>query len=75
MSDSTFVRTMLALRTLPVGIITDPAGRMRQRDSILAAHGVTAAQMESTAVRLATDPVKASRIWQAIENPVVPPPP
>ena len=67
MSDSTFVRTMVALRKLPVGF--NDAGRERQRDSILAAFGVTGAQLESTAVRLADDPVRASEIWRAIENP------
>lgn len=69
MTDSTFVRTMVALRQLPVGS-TDPTMRGRQRDSILTKFGVTSAQMESTAVRLATDPNRAAAIWQAIENPV-----
>ncbi|NUQ11785.1 MAG: hypothetical protein HUU26_05565 [Gemmatimonadaceae bacterium] len=69
MSDSTFVRTMVALRQLPVGT-TDQLGRARKRDSILAAFGVTGAQVESTAVRLASDPARAALIWQAIENPV-----
>ena len=69
MSDSTFVQTMVALRTLPVGNNIDRAVRDRARDSILTAHGVTAAQVESTAVRLANDPARASDIWRAIENP------
>jgi hypothetical protein len=69
MSDSTFVQTMVALRKLPVGSNIDRATRDRSRDSILAAHGVTAAQVESTAVRLANDPARASDIWRAIENP------
>jgi hypothetical protein len=75
MSDSTFVRTMVALRTLPVGMIADPAARARQRDSILTANGVTAAQVESTAVRLANDPERAAGIWRAIEQPTVSSPP
>jgi hypothetical protein len=67
MSDSTFVRTMIALRKLPVGAI-DSAGRMRQRDSVLRTFGVTAAAVESTAVRLAGDPARAAVVWRAIEN-------
>lgn len=68
MSDSTFVRTMVALRKLPVGQ-PDTTLRVRQRDSILKAFGVTAAQIESTTVRLAGDPVRALEVWRAIENP------
>lgn len=75
MSDSTFVRTMVALRKLPVGMIADPAARARQRDSILTAYGVTGAQVESTAVRLANDPARAAAIWRAIEQPTVSSPP
>lgn len=69
MSDSTFVRTMVALRQLPVGS-TDPVQRSLRRDSVLTKFGVTGAQLESTAVRLASDPTRAAQIWQAIENPV-----
>lgn len=69
MSDSTFVQTMVALRKLPIGNSIDQAVRDRARDSILRVHGVTAAQVESTAVRLANDPARASDIWRAIENP------
>ena len=68
MSDSTYVRTMVALRKLPVGQ-PDTTSRVRQRDSILKTFGVTVAQIESTTVRLAGDPVRALAIWRAIENP------
>ena len=68
MSDSTYVRTMVALRTLPVGQ-PDTTLRVRQRDSILKAFGVTAAQIESTTARLSVDPVRALAIFRAIENP------
>ena len=67
MSDSTFVQTMVALRTLPVAP-PDPAARARQRDSVLTKFGVTAAQVESTAVRLAGDPARAADVWRAIES-------
>ena len=76
MSDSTFVRTMVALRQLPVGAGIDVASRNQKVDSILRTFGVKAAQIESTAVRLSNDPVRASDIWRAIENaPRVGPPP
>jgi len=68
MSDSTFVRTMIELRKLPVSP-ADPALRAQRRDSILNSIGVTATQVESTAVRLANDPALAARIWRAIEAP------
>lgn len=74
MSDSTFVRTMVALRRLPIGV-TDTVARARQRDSVLKVFGVTAAQVESTALRLAADPERAAGIWRAIENPSTKPPP
>jgi len=74
MSDSTYVRTMIALRKLPI-VSGDSAGRARQRDSILAAFGVTSAQLESTAVRLSRDPERAAAIWRAIENPTTSSPP
>jgi hypothetical protein len=60
---------MVDLRKLPIGDAIDVATRNRERDAILRRHGVTAAQVESTAVRLANDPALASDIWRAIENP------
>ena len=74
MSDSTYIRTMVALRKLPVGP-ADTVARARQRDSILKAFGVTAAQLESVAVRLSNDPARAAVIFRAIENPSVSSPP
>ena len=74
MSDSTFINTMVALRKLPVGP-GDTVVRARQRDSILQAFGVTAAQLESVAVRLANDPARAAVIFRAIENPSTASPP
>ena len=73
MSDSTYVRTMVALRRLPVGTV-DSASRAQQRDSILRSFDVTAAQVESTSVRLANYPARAAEIWRAIEQaPTTPP--
>lgn len=74
MSDSTYIRTMVALRRLPIGAV-DTVSRARQRDSVLRVYGVTAAQLESVAVRLAEDPARAAVIFRAIENPTVSSPP
>jgi hypothetical protein len=74
MSDSTFVRTMVALRNLTIGP-ADTAARARQRDSVLRVFGVTAAQVESTALRLSNDPERAAAIWRAIEIPSTSSPP
>jgi hypothetical protein len=72
MSDSTFVQTIVELRKLPVGVGIDVATRNRQRDSILREFGVTAAQLESTTIRLANDPARAAEIWREIESPTPP---
>lgn len=74
MSDSTYVRTMIALRKLPIGL-ADTTERVRQRDSILRAMGVTATELEAIAIRLSDDPARASEIFRAIENPTAPVPP
>lgn len=73
MSDSTFVHVMKDLRELPVGAV-DETRRNASRDSILAKYDVTAAEMESTAVRLAADPQRAADIWRAVEATVLTPP-
>jgi len=73
MSDSTYVRTMVALRKLPVGTV-DSVNRARQTDSVVKSFGVTAAQVESTSVRLSNDPARAAEIWRAIENAKTSPP-
>ncbi|HSA56428.1 MAG TPA: hypothetical protein VLE53_12045 [Gemmatimonadaceae bacterium] len=66
-SDSTFARTMIALRRLPLATGGDTTARTAARDSILRAHGVTAAQLESAAVRLASQPDRAANLWRVIE--------
>jgi hypothetical protein len=68
MSDSTYIRTMIELRTLPIGTI-DSVTRARRADSILRAFGVTAEELEAIAVRLSEDPTRAAAIFRAIENP------
>jgi hypothetical protein len=67
-SDSTFVRTMIALRQLPTGSSLDTVARARSRDSILQAHAVTADQLEAAAARLADQPERAARLWRVIES-------
>jgi hypothetical protein len=74
MSDSTYIKTMVALRQLPIGM-ADTTFRARQRDSILRAMGVTAAELEAIAIRLSEDPARAAVIFRAIENPTLSSPP
>ena len=73
MSDSTYVRTMAALRRLPLGL--DSVSRARQRDAVLQSFGVTAKDLEAIAVRLAEDPARAANVFRAIENSTVGTPP
>ena len=74
MSDSTYIRTMVELRKLPIGTI-DSVTRARQADSILRAFGVTAEELETIASRLSEDPTRAAAIFRAIENPPTSSPP
>lgn len=74
MSDSTYIKTMVELRKLPIGI-ADTTSRARQRDSILRVMGVTAVELETIAIRLSADPARAAVIVRAIENPAPGPPP
>lgn len=69
MSDSTYVKTMAALRRLPLSI--DSVSRARQRDAVLQSFGVTAKDLEAIAVRLAEDPARAANVFRAIENSTV----
>ena len=66
-SDSTFTRAMIALRRLPLATSGDTTARAAARDSILRAHGISGAQLESAAVRLADDPDRAASLWRVIE--------
>lgn len=66
-SDSTFARTMIALRRLPLATTGDTIARVAARDSILRAHGITGSQLESAAVRLADQPDRAANLWRVIE--------
>jgi hypothetical protein len=74
MSDSTFVHVMVELRKLPVGATGNMTVRTQRRDSILRSFGVTAEDVESTAVELSRDPQRAADIWRAIESTIFTPP-
>ena len=74
MSDSTYIRTMVELRKLPI-VTIDSATRARKADSILRAFGVTAEELEAIAIRLSEDPARAGPILRAIENPTLNSPP
>lgn len=74
MSDSTYIRTMVELRKLPI-VTIDSATRARKADSILRAFGVTAGELEAIAMRLSEDPARAAAIFRAIENPTISSPP
>ena len=67
-SEAKFVTVMAALqrvRDLP-GL--DSAKRAVSRDSILQSQGLTAAQLEAAAAKLAQSPARAQTVWQAIER-------
>lgn len=67
MSESTYVQVMVELRKLPLSPTGDTLDRGRQRDSILQSLGLSAAELESAAVRLSNQPQRAARLWRAIE--------
>ena len=73
MSDSTYIKTMVSLRRLPLG--KDSLSRARQRDSVLREFGITAKDLEAISSRLAADPELAATVYRAIENTPVSPPP
>ncbi|HEX7123707.1 MAG TPA: hypothetical protein VF178_15125 [Gemmatimonadaceae bacterium] len=66
-SESTYVRAMVELRKVPLSVTGDTLERARVRDSILQSLGVTAADLESAAVQLSTQPERAARLWRVIE--------
>lgn len=80
-TDSTYVRAMIALRRLPMGPFEDSTPRIRMRDSVLRSFGLTAGQLESASAALAEQPQRAAALWQKIEiggsdpAPATPPPP
>lgn len=67
-SDSTFVRTVLALRRVPLVAGPDSGRRSAMRDSIMRAHHVTPAQLERAARELAAQPSHAQKVWMQIDT-------
>lgn len=70
-SDSTFVRTMVALRKLELDQSVDSATLDSARRVVLRRHGVTVNQLETKARALAGDAQHASDVWRAIDRGLV----
>ena len=67
-SDTKFVAVMAELKRVRDLPGLDSGRRALKRDSILQSQGLTAAQLESAARRLAQNPARAQTVWQAIER-------
>ena len=66
--DSTFVRTMAALRQVQGDSTIGDAVRRVRRDSVLKRNRVTADQLERAARALADDPPRAEALFQAVNR-------
>ena len=67
-SDSTFVTVMAELKRVHDAPGVDSSHRAARRDSILQRRGLTSAQLEAAAKRLAENPTRAQTVWQAVER-------
>lgn len=67
-SDSTFVAVMAELKRVRDAPGVDSGHRAARRDSILQRRGLTPAQLEVAARRLAENPTRAQTVWQAVER-------
>lgn len=67
-SDSTFVAVMAELKRVHDTPGVDSGRRAARRDSILQRRGLTPAQLEAAALRLAQNPARAQTVWQAVER-------
>ena len=67
-SDSTFVAVMAELKRVHDAPGVDSTRRAAQRDSILQRRGLTPAQLEAAAKRLAQNPARAQTVWQAVQR-------
>ena len=67
-SDSTFVAVMAELKRVHDMPGVDSGRRAARRDSILQRRGLTPAQLEAAAKRLAQNPARAQTVWQAVER-------
>ena len=67
-SDSAFVTVMAELKQVKEAPGLDPSHRAARRDSILQSRGLTPAQLEEAARRLAENPARAQTVWQAVNR-------
>ena len=68
LDESAFVVTMAELQVIATTPSLDSIRRATARDSVLRAHGVTAAQLERSARSLAADPEHALEVWREIDR-------
>ena len=67
-SETKFVAVMAALKQVRDRPGLDSVRRKAARDSILQKEGLTPAQLEGAALRLASNPARAQTVWQAVEQ-------
>ena len=67
-SDTKFVAVMAELKRVRDAPGLDSGRRAFKRDSILQSQGLTPAQLEAAARRLAQNPARAQTVWQAVER-------
>jgi hypothetical protein len=67
-SDAKFVAVMAELKRVRDVPGLDSGRRAFKRDSILQSQGLTPAQLEAAARRLAQNPARAQTVWQAVER-------
>ena len=67
-SETKFVAVMAALKQVRDRPGLDPVRRAASRDSILQKEGLTPAQLERAAMKLAQNPARAQTVWQAVEQ-------
>jgi hypothetical protein len=67
-SDKKFVAVMAELKRVRDTPGLDSGRRALKRDSILQSQGLTPAQLEAAARRLAENPARAQTVWQAVEQ-------
>ena len=67
-TDSTFAAVLGDLRRIPSARGPDSTRSRASRDSVLRRYGIPAATLERVAARLSDDPVRAQRIWEAIQR-------
>ncbi len=67
-SETKFVAVMAALKQVRDRPGLDSVRRKASRDSILQKEGLTPAQLEGAAMKLAQNPARAQTVWQAVEQ-------